>query len=39
VVSTTDWSQTSAFAVGTSVRLGWLSEDAQSLVDKDRREA
>jgi len=34
VVSTTDWSQTSALAPGTQVRLGWLSEDAQGLVDK-----
>ena len=33
VVSTTDWSQTSALAPGTRVRLGWLSEDAQGLVD------
>jgi ABC-type Fe3+/spermidine/putrescine transport system ATPase subunit len=38
VVSTTDWSATSALAAGTPVRLGWLSEDAQSLVDKDRRD-
>jgi spermidine/putrescine ABC transporter ATP-binding subunit len=35
VVSTTDWSQTSALTPGTQVRLGWLSEDAQGLVDKD----
>jgi ABC-type Fe3+/spermidine/putrescine transport system ATPase subunit len=35
VVSTTDWSQTSALAPGTQVRLGWLSEDAQGLVDKE----
>jgi len=34
VVSTTDWSQTSALAPGTQVRLGWLSEDAQGLLDK-----
>jgi putative spermidine/putrescine transport system ATP-binding protein len=34
VVSTTDWSQTSALTPGTQVRLGWLSEDAQGLVDK-----
>ena len=34
VVSTTDWSETSALAPGTRVRLGWLSEDAQGLVDK-----
>jgi len=34
VVSTTDWSQTSALAPGTQVRLGWLSADAQGLVDK-----
>ena len=34
VVSTTDWSQASALAPGTQVRLGWLSEDAQGLVDK-----
>jgi ABC-type Fe3+/spermidine/putrescine transport system ATPase subunit len=37
VVSTTDWSETSALAAGTPVRLGWLSEDAQILADKDRR--
>jgi hypothetical protein len=36
VVSTIDWSETSALAPGTPVRLGWLSEDAQSLVDKDK---
>ena len=35
VVSTIDWSETSALAAGTPVRLGWLSEDAQSLIDKD----
>jgi putative spermidine/putrescine transport system ATP-binding protein len=38
VVSTTDWSQTSALAAGTPVRLGWRSEDAQSLVDDGRRD-
>jgi len=32
VVSTTDWSEPSALAAGTPVRLGWRSEDAQSLV-------
>ena len=37
VVSTTDWSQTSALAAGTPVRLGWRSEDAQSLADDGRR--
>jgi len=37
VVSTTDWSETSPLAAGAPVRLGWLSEDAQSLIDKDQR--
>jgi len=37
VVSTTDWTETSALAPGTRVRLGWLSEDAQGLVDKHPR--
>jgi hypothetical protein len=36
-VSTTDWSETSALAPGTRVRLGWLSEDAQGLVDQHPR--
>jgi putative spermidine/putrescine transport system ATP-binding protein len=35
VVSTTDWSESSALAPGKSVRLGWQNEDAQSLLDKD----
>ncbi len=33
LVSTGDWSEASALAVGTRVRLGWLSEDAQGLID------
>jgi putative spermidine/putrescine transport system ATP-binding protein len=35
VVSTMDWSESSALAPGKSVRLGWQNEDAQSLLDKD----
>ncbi len=34
VVSTVDWSATSAVPAGTPVRLGWLSEDAQCLVSE-----
>jgi putative spermidine/putrescine transport system ATP-binding protein len=37
VVVTTAWSETAALAAGTPVRLGWLSEDAQSLLDKGGR--
>jgi hypothetical protein len=33
VVSTTDWSERTALAPHTRVRLGWLSDDAQGLVD------
>jgi ABC-type Fe3+/spermidine/putrescine transport system ATPase subunit len=33
VVSTTDWSERTALASHTRVRLGWLSDDAQGLVD------
>jgi ABC-type Fe3+/spermidine/putrescine transport system ATPase subunit len=38
VVVTTAWSEAAALAAGTPVRLGWLSEDAQSLLDKGGRE-
>jgi putative spermidine/putrescine transport system ATP-binding protein len=34
VVSTTDWSEAARLAEGTPVRLGWLSADAQGLIDK-----
>ena len=34
VVSTVDWSTTSAVPAGTPVRLGWRSEDAQCLVSE-----
>jgi ABC-type Fe3+/spermidine/putrescine transport system ATPase subunit len=34
IVSTADWSERSALAPGTPVRLGWRSEDAQSLLAK-----
>jgi len=37
VVVTTAWSEAAALAAGTPVRLGWLSEDAQSLLDKGGR--
>jgi len=36
VVSTGDWSQAATLAVGTPVRLGWRSEDAQGLIDPGR---
>jgi len=38
IVSTTGWSEHSVLAPGTPVRLGWLSEDAQSLLAKDTQE-
>jgi len=34
VVSAAEWSKNSAIAPGTRVRLGWLSENAQSLLAK-----
>jgi ABC-type Fe3+/spermidine/putrescine transport system ATPase subunit len=34
VVSSAEWSENSAIAPGTRVRLGWLSENAQSLLAK-----
>src|SRR5215831_7291828 len=37
VASTTDCSESATLAPGTPVRLGWLREDAQSLVDKGPR--
>jgi ABC-type Fe3+/spermidine/putrescine transport system ATPase subunit len=37
VVVTTAWSEAAALAAGTPLRLGWLSEDAQSLLDKGER--
>jgi len=36
VVSTTEWSEATALASGTAVRLGWSSDDAQSLIEEPR---
>ena len=38
IVSTAEWSERSALAPGTPVRLGWLSEDAQSLLAQSPRD-
>jgi putative spermidine/putrescine transport system ATP-binding protein len=34
IVSTSDWTERSQLAPGTPVRLGWLTEDAQTLLAK-----